>query len=155
MNTRLVIYVLLLDVFIALMSGAFVQLPQLTLYATPTYQQAQYTMGNISWTLAFPTLTLIPSFSAGPFGQFPGLVIPGFTLFSFNWGFLAPLYYDILWVEWFFETLASVIAFLFGIIFNGMLLLLNVPYVGSILTVILTLINFLAIYEILKWVRGD
>lgn len=154
MNTRLVEYVLVFDLLLSLMIGAFLNIPHLTIPSTPSYTQAQYTMGNITWTLAFPTLTLIPPFNILG-ARFPGLVIPGFTIFSFNWGFLAPAYDAILWLVWFFISLGDVFSFLISIVVNAIGLLTNVPYVGTLLTAFVFILNILVIFELLKWARGD
>ncbi|QGA87253.1 hypothetical protein [Sulfolobus spindle-shaped virus] len=153
MGTKLVVYVLLVDVLLALMIGAFSGISLPSIPQTPSYQQAVQTMSSISISVGWPAITLIPSFSILG-ATVPALQIPAVTLFSFNFGFLAPLYFGILVVDWFFTIIFDVVSYIVSVISGGVTILVSVPVIGPFLTAILVLLNFILLWELLKLILG-
>jgi len=164
MGTKLIIYVLLFDVFLALMVGAYGGITPPSIPAEPSYTSAQVTASSIIWTVGWGSITIIPSFTLiPPFSilgaNFPGLTIPAVTippvtLFSINFGFLAPLFYIFGWIIWIFQTIASVLGYLLSIFTGSISLLSSVQVVGPFLTAFVLIINFVLIWELVKLIRG-
>jgi hypothetical protein len=164
MGTKLIIYVLFFDIFLALMVGAYSGLTPPSIPSEPTYQSAQSLASSIVWTVGWGPLTIIPSFTLiPPFSilgaQFPGLTIPavtipGVTLFSINFGFLAPVFYVFMWIIWIFVTIADVLGYLLTVFTSSIVLLASVPVVGLFLTAFVLIINFILVWELVKLIRG-
>ncbi len=155
MGTKLIIYTLLFDIFLALMVGAYSGISPPSIPSTPTYQSALNLASSITWTVGWGSITIIPSFTLiPPFSilgaQFPGLTIPAVTippvtLFSINFGFLAPLFYIFMWIIWIFVTIADVLGYLLAIFTGSVSLLASVPIVGLFLTAFVLIINFILV----------
>jgi hypothetical protein len=164
MGTKLVVYVLLFDIFLALMVGAYSGITPPSIPAVPTYCSAQAVASSIVWTVGWGKLTIIPQTTLiPPFcilgAHFPGLTfpcvaIPGVTLFSINFGCLAPLFYIFDWIIWIFTTIASVLGYLLSIFTGSVSLLSSVPVLGPFLTAFVLIINFVLIWELVKLIRG-
>ena len=164
MGTKLIIYVLFFDIFLALMVGAYSGITPPSIPAEPTYQSAQSLASSIVWTVGWPSITIIPSFTLiPPFSimgaNFPGLTIPAVTipsvtLFSINFGFLAPVFYVFMWIIWIFVTIADVLGYLLTVFTSSIVLLASVPVVGVFLTAFVLIINFILVWELVKLIRG-
>jgi len=153
MGTKLIVYVLLFDVFLAMMVGAFSGITAPTIPPTPSYSSAQALASSIVWAVGWPSITLIPKFSILG-ATFPGLTVPAVTLFSMNFGFLAPLFFIFDWIIWIFTTIASVLGYLLSIFTGSVALLSSVPVVGPFLTAFVLIVNFVLIWELVKLIRG-
>ncbi|MQL56429.1 C166 family protein [Acidianus ambivalens] len=164
MGTKLIVYVLLFDIFIAMMVGAYSGLTPPSIPPEPSYASAQAVASSIVWTVGWGPLTIIPQTTLiPPFcilgAHFPGLTIPavtipGVTLFSINFGWLAPVLYVFDWIIWIFETIASAVGYLLSIFTGSITLLSSVPVIGPFLTTIILIINFVLIWELIKLIRG-
>jgi hypothetical protein len=164
MGTKLIIYVLLFDIFLSLMVGAYGGISAPTIPPEPTYTSAQATASSIIWTVGWGSITIIPSFTLiPPFSilgaNFPGLTVPAVTippatLFSINFGFLAPVFYIFGWIIWIFQTIASVLGYLLSIFTGSISLLSGVQVVGPFLTAFVLIINFVLVWELVKLIRG-
>lgn len=164
MGTKLVVYVLLFDVFLAMMVGAYSGIQAPSIPPVPDYSVVQALASSWVWTVGLPQITLIPRFTVVPSFNFlgyqipcvafPGLTIPAFTLFSINFGFLAPVLYLVDWIIWIFETIASVIGYLFSLFTSSVSLLSGVPILGPFLTAFVLIVNFILIWELVKLIRG-
>lgn len=164
MGTKIIIYVLLFDIFLSLMVGAYSNISPPSIPPTPSYDNAVITASSIYWTVGWGPLplwgptTLIPKFNifgyCFPGLTIPGVTIPGVTLFSLNFGWLAPALYVVDWIVWVFETVASVLGYLFNIFTSSLSLLANVPVLGPFLTAFVLITNFVLVWEIVKLIRG-
>jgi hypothetical protein len=153
MGTKLIVYVLFFDVFLALMVGAYSGLSAPSIPATPTFSSAVNTASSIVWSAGIPSITLIPPFSVAG-ATFPGLSIPGFTLFSISFSWLASVFYVFDWIDWVFLTIASVLGYLLSIFTGSVGLLSSIPVVGPFLTAFVLIVNFVLIWELVKLIRG-
>ncbi len=153
MGTKLIIYVLFFDIFLALMAGAYSGLSAPTIPATPSYTSAMLSASSIVWSAGWPPITLIPKFAILG-STFPGLTLPGVTLFSISFAWLAPVLYVFNWIIWIFVTIASVMGYLLSIFTGSVSLLASVPVVGPFLTAFTLIINFILIWELVKLIRG-
>ncbi|SAI84237.1 Fuselloviral protein SSV2p28 [Saccharolobus solfataricus] len=164
MGTKLIVYVLLFDVFLSLMVGAYSGITPPSIPPEPSYSLAQEIASSIVWTVGWGPLTLwgpvtlIPPFSIlganFPGLTLPGLTIPGVTLFSISFSWLAPILYLANWIVWIFQVISSVVGYLFSIFTSSISLLANVPTVGPFLTAFTLIINFILIWELVKLIRG-
>jgi hypothetical protein len=164
MGTKLIIYVLMFDVMLALMVGAYAGLTPPSIPPEPTYSLAQSIASSIVWTVGWGKLVIIPSFTLiPPFSimgaNFPGLTIPcvaipPVTLFSISFSWLAPVLYVFLWIIWIFTVIADVLGYLLSVFTSSIVLLANVPAVGLFLTAFVLIINFILIWELIKLIRG-
>lgn len=164
MGTKLIVYVLLFDIFLSLMVGAYSGITPPSIPPTPNYNCAVITAASIYWTVGWPPLplwgpiTLIPKFnflgSCFPGLTIPAVTIPGVTLFSINFAWLAPALYVVDWIVWIFETVASTVGYLFSIFTSSLSLLSNVSVVGPFLTAFVLVINFVLVWEVIKLIRG-
>ncbi|ACZ35781.1 hypothetical protein SSSV7_gp30 [Sulfolobus spindle-shaped virus 7] len=164
MGTKLIVYVLLFDVFLSLMVGAYSGITPPSIPPEPNYSIAQAIASSIVWTAGWGPLTLwgpvtlIPPFNLLG-AQFPGLTlpgvtIPGVTLFSISFSWLAPILYLSQWIIWVFQVIESVVSYLFSIFTSSISLLANVSVVGPFLTAFVLIINFILIWELVKLIRG-
>ncbi|AZG03408.1 hypothetical protein [Sulfolobus spindle-shaped virus] len=164
MGTKLIVYVLLFDVFLALMVGAYGGITPPSIPPIPSYSFDQALASSIVWTVGWPPITLwgpvtlIPPFSIlganFPGLTLPGVTIPGVTLFSISFSWLAPILYLIGWLTWMFQTTDSVLGYLISIFTSSIGLLANVPTVGPFLTAFVLIVNFILIWEVVKLIRG-
>lgn len=153
MGTKLIVYVLLFDIFLSLMVGAYSGISPPSIPPEPSYALAIVVASSITWSVGIPQMTLIPKFTILG-ATFPGLTIPAITFFSINFGFLAPILYVFYWIIWIFQTIASVIGYLFSIFTSSVGLLSSVPVLGPFLTTFVLIINFILIWELVKLIRG-
>jgi len=153
MGTKLVIYVLLFDVFLAMMVGAYGGLTAPSIPATPSYASAVLAASSITWSVGIPAITLIPSFSILG-ATVPSVTIPAITFFSVSFAWLAPVLYVFDWIIWVFLTIADVLGYLLAIFTGSVGLLSSVPVVGAFLTAFVLIINFILIWELVKLIRG-
>ncbi|CAA30202.1 hypothetical protein J5U23_03158 [Saccharolobus shibatae B12] len=165
MGTKLVVYVLLFDVFLSLVVGAYSGIAPPSIPPVPTYASAQLTASLITWTVGWPPITLWPQITLiPPFSilgaNFPGLTIPsltipGVTLFSISFSWLAPIIYIANWIIWVFQTVASVLSYLLNIFTGSVGLLSSVPVLGPFLTAFVLIVNFVLVWELIKLIRGS
>ena len=153
MGTKLIVYVLLFDVFLALMVGAYGGLSAPSIPATPTYNTAVQLASSIVWSAGIPSITLVPSFSILG-ATVPSITIPSITFFSISFSWLAPILYVFDWIGWVFLTIASVLGYLLSIFTGSVSLLSSVPIVGPFLTAFILIVNFVLIWELVKLIRG-
>ncbi|ACP34303.1 hypothetical protein LS215_0149 [Sulfolobus islandicus L.S.2.15] len=153
MGTKLIVYVLLFDIFLSLMVGAYGGISPPSIPPIPSYSFDQALASSIVWTVGWPPITLIPPFSILG-ANFPGVTIPGVTLFSISFSWLAPILYFIGWLTWMFQTTASVLMYLISIFTSSVTLLSSVPVVGPFLTAFILIVNFILIWEVVKLIRG-
>ncbi|AGG36567.1 hypothetical protein SMF1_0020 [Sulfolobales Mexican fusellovirus 1] len=153
MGTKLIVYVLMFDVLLALALGAYSGITAPTISPVPTPAQAQDVAGSVSWTLAIPQITLIPPFSFLG-ATFPGLTIPHIVLFSINFEFLWIFFYVGFLIAWIFSTIGSIISWLLQIFAGSISLLSSVYLVGPFISAFVLLINFVLIWELIKLIRG-
>jgi len=153
MGTKLIIYVLLFDVFLAMMVGAYGGLTAPSIPATPSYASAVLAASSITWSAGIPAITLIPSFSILG-ATVPSVAIPAITFFSVSFAWLAPVLYVFDWIIWVFLTIADVLGYLLAIFTGSVGLLSSVPVVGAFLTAFVLIINFILIWELVKLIRG-
>ncbi|AQQ16853.1 A169 [Sulfolobus spindle-shaped virus Lassen] len=164
MGTKLIVYVLLFDIFLSLMVGAYGGISPPSIPPIPSYSFDQALASSIVWTVGWPPITLwgpvtlIPPFSIlganFPGLTLPGVTIPGVTLFSISFSWLAPILYFIGWLTWMFQTTASVLMYLISIFTSSVTLLSSVPVVGPFLTAFILIVNFILIWEVVKLIRG-
>ncbi|EHP68358.1 hypothetical protein MetMK1DRAFT_00027880 [Metallosphaera yellowstonensis MK1] len=153
MGTKLIVYVLFFDIFLALMAGAYSGLSAPSIPATPSYTSAVNLASSIVWSAGIPSITLVPSFSI--LGTtVPSITIPSITFFSISFSWLAPVIYVFDWIIWTFVTIASVMGYLLSIFTGSVSLLASVPVVGPFLTAFTLIINFILIWELVKLIRG-
>jgi len=153
MGTKLIVYVLFFDIFLAMMVGAYGGLSAPSIPATPTYTSAVQLASSIVWSAGIPSITLVPSFSIAG-ATVPSITIPSITFFSISFSWLAPVIYVFDWIIWTFVTIASVMGYLLSIFTGSVSLLASVPVVGPFLTAFTLIINFILIWELVKLIRG-
>ena len=164
MGTKLIIYVLVFDIFLALMVGAYSQISPPSIPQTPEYAEAVSIASSIVWTVGWPPIQLWPSFTLIPSFNFfgyqvpgvtiPGVTIPGVTLFSISFSWLAPVIYVFQWIIWVFEVVADVVGYLLSIFTGSVVLLAQVPVIGPFLTAFVLIVNFVLVWELVKLIRG-
>jgi len=153
MGTKIIVYVLFFDIFLAMMVGAYGGLSAPSIPATPTYTSAVNLASSIVWSAGIPSITLIPSFSIAG-ATVPSVTIPSITFFSISFSWLAPILYVFDWIGWVFLTIADVLGYLLSIFTGSVSLLSSVPIVGPFLTAFVLIVNFVLIWELVKLVRG-
>jgi hypothetical protein len=153
MGTKLLIYVLIFDVVLSLMVGAYGGIGAPTIPPQPTVGEAQVLAGSIIWSAGLPAITLIPSFSIAG-STFPGLTIPAITFFVISFGWLWPIILVFQWIAWVFSSIASVIGYILSIFTGSVSLLSGVPVLGPFLAVFTLLVNLVLVWEIIKLIRG-
>ncbi len=153
MGTKLIVYVLMFDVLLALMVGAYQGISAPSIPPIPTTLDAQLVASSITWSVGIPPVTLIPSFSFLGY-TVPGVSIPAITFFSINFGFLWIFFYVAFLIAWIFTVIGSVLGWMLSIFTGSIGLLASVEYVGPILTAFVLLVNFVLIWELVKLIRG-
>ncbi len=164
MGTKLVVYVLLFDIFLSLMVGAYGGISPPSIPPVPSYSFAVAVMSSVVWTVGWGAITIIPSFTLiPPFSilgaNFPGLTVPAVTippvtLFSVSFAWLAPVLYVVNWIVWIFQVISSVLSYLLSIFTSSVSLLSSVPALGPFLTAFVLIVNFILIWELVKLIRG-
>ncbi len=164
MGTKLIVYVLMFDIILALMVGAYSGISTPSIPSMPTQSLAQLIASSVVWTVGIPQFTLIPKFTLIPSfsilgANFPGLtipavVIPQITFFSINFGFLWIFIYIGLLLAWIFSVLGSIIGWVLSVFTSSIGLLASVPVIGPFLTTLVLLVNFVLVWEIVKLIRG-
>ena len=167
MGTKLLIYVIMVDVLLAMLTGAYSGISAPSIPAVPTQAQA-VAIVSFTWTVGWGSFTLIPSFTLLPqIGPlfFPGgptvgpvvtpaVVIPGVTLFSVSFSWLWPVILVFLYIAWIFLTIGTTVAYIVTIFASAITLMTSVPVVGPFLTAVLVIMNFVLIWEVVKLIRG-
>ncbi len=155
MGTKIIMYVLVFDILLSLMIGAYAGIASPSIPATPTQQEAQIQALDISICVGIPKFTLIPSFTIpGLNAVIPAVVIPDIPFFSFNFGFFWPVFYIIDIIIWIFTTLFSVLGWLISVFTGSVSLMTSVPVLGPFLTTFVLLVNIGLVWELIKLIRG-
>jgi hypothetical protein len=155
MGTKLIIYVLLFDIILSLMVGAYTGIASPNIPSEPTQEGAYKQASAVVICLAIPSFTLIPSWVVPVFNTtVPAVQFPFIPLFSFNFGFMWEVFYVIDMIIWIFSTIFSVVGWLVSVFTGSLSLLTSVSVVGPFLTTFVLAINLVLIWELVKLIRG-
>ncbi len=155
MGTRLIIYVLIFDIILSLMVGAYSGIASPNIPSTPTQEQAYKEASNTVICFAIPSFTLIPAWTVPVLNaSVPAVQFPFIPLFSFNFGFFWMFFYLVNMIIWVFTTIFSVVGWLVSVFTGSLSLMTSVPVLGPFLTTFVLAINLVLIWELIKVIRG-
>ncbi len=155
MGTRLIIYVLIFDILLSLMVGAYSGIASPNIPSEPTQETAYKQALDTTICFAIPSFTLIPSWTIpGLNANVPAVKFPYIPLFSFNFGFFWMVFYVVDIIIWVFSTIFSVVGWLVSVFTGSLSLMTSVPVLGPFLTTFVLAVNLVLIWELIKVIRG-
>ncbi len=159
MPTKILVYAIIFDIMLALLSGAYTHVMPPPIHTPPSYAQIEQQVGLFqTFNITTPSIPILPSFSLGPFGTFPGLTIPSVTLFTISLKPIDEIVAGIIWVAeyvlYVLDLIFELTTWLLTIMASTTYIMYQIPVVGPVLLTIFFIINFIIVWEFLKWLRG-
>ncbi len=156
MPTKILVYAIIFDIMIAVLSGAYAHVQPPAIGYPPSYSQIEQKISN--FTITTPAVPITPQFSLGPLGTIPALTIPSIAIPISLPPILAQVIAGIIWfilyIVYFLTLLFGTILWLITIMASVTSLMYTIPVIGPVLLTIFFVINFIIVWEILKLIRG-